>query len=71
MLAVMEVGPTEPTGDCRAEGGSEGRNEAGDEGGAANGIRITGGWVAFSDGGAAILLDGGWGSGTRTACPIF
>lgn len=51
-----------------ADGGSEWRNEAGEEGGAMKGSTKAGGWAAFSavEGAAPDKV----GSGTRTAWPM-
>jgi len=70
MLAEMELRPTEPAGECIADGGSDGRNDAGDEGGATKGILTIGACVAFAGGAAVAPVVDGVGSGTRTACPI-
>lgn len=42
MLAEIDVRESRPTGDCIAEGGSDCRNEAGEEGGAMKGSTIEG-----------------------------
>lgn len=43
ILGDRELRPVEPAGDCRADGGSEGTNDAGDEGGATKCILVAGG----------------------------
>lgn len=57
-----------PVGDRVAEGGSDGRKDAGEEGGATKGSTIDGGWDGCSAEVASALV--GVVSGTRTACPI-
>lgn len=62
-----EVSESNPAGDCVADGGSDWRKDAGEEGGAMNGIAMA--FEVFD----AILLSrpvGATGSGTRTAWPI-
>lgn len=51
MLAEIEVRETKPAGECAADGGSEGRKDAGEEGGAANGTVMGGGWPKLRTGG--------------------
>lgn len=68
MLAEIELRETKPAGDCVAEGGSDGRKDAGEEGGATKGRTRAGAWVEFTAAEASF-----WeavGSGTRTECPI-
>lgn len=68
ILAWTEVSESKPVGDCVTEGGSDWRNDAGEEGGAMKGSTIAVDWVGFSALGA--LVPGDVVSGTRTACPI-
>lgn len=60
-----EVRESNPAGDWVADGGSDGRNDAGDEGGALNGSTIAVDVAWFSAAGAA--LPRVTGSGRRTA----
>lgn len=65
MLFDMDVKDTTPTGDWAADGGSEGRKEAGEDGGAAKGT--TGARVELLLLAAEASLRVSVGSGTRTA----
>lgn len=58
-----------PAGDWVAEGGSDWRKDAGEEGGAMKGNRMVFGWVGLSVTGAE--APGTTGSGMRTAWLIF
>lgn len=69
MLAEIEVRDTKPAGDCAAEGGSEGRKEAGEEGGAAKGTTMGGGWPKLRAGGGASAAED-VASEIRMACPM-
>lgn len=68
MFADTDVIENMPVGELVAEGGSDGRKEAGEEGGATNGNTIEGGWDEYS----AVLASAPEAllSGTRIACPI-
>lgn len=68
MLADIELKETKPAGDCAAEGGSDWRKDAGEEGGAMKGGTKAGACVRFSAVDASIRED--VGSGTQTAPPI-
>jgi hypothetical protein len=71
MLAHTEVLETKPTGDCAVEGGSDWKNDAGDDGGAMKGSVILGGaWAVELTALPAASAPVGVVSGTRTACPI-
>lgn len=59
-----EVRDSNPAGDWVADGVSEGRKDAGEEGGAMNGSTIAGADAWFS------AAPGRTGLGTRTAWPI-
>lgn len=63
---VRESNPA--AGDWVAEGGSDWRKDAGEEGGAMKGITILEEWFTLSATGA--VAPGAVDSGTRTACPI-
>lgn len=79
-MAKIEAGPpgeyilaetekdNEPAGDCIAEGGSDWRKEAGEEGGATKGSTGAGAWIGFSE--AEALAPGAVVSDEMTACPI-
>lgn len=68
-LTERDVRDSNPAaGDWVAEGGSDWRKEAGEEGGAIKGITMLAEWfILLATGGAA---PGAVDSGTRTACPI-
>lgn len=68
MLPEIELRETKPAGDCVAEGGSDWRKDAGEDGGATKGREIAAAWVEFTA--SEALLREAVGSGTRTACPI-
>ena len=70
MLADIEAKDREPAGDWAAEGSSEYREDAGEEGGATNGSTtlLEGAWVGFSAEVGSALKD--VGSGLMLACPI-
>ena len=59
-----EVRDNNPAGDWVAEGGSDWRKDAGEEGGAMKGRTMAVEWVWFS---ATTVAPGNIGSGTRTA----
>lgn len=69
MLAVIDLNDIKPDGDWVAEGGSDWRNDAGEDGGAMNGMVIEGCWFGFSLLGPSVPE--GLGSGTRAAWLIF
>lgn len=60
-----EVRDNNPAGDCVAEGGSDWRKDAGDEGGAMKGrtMAFEGVWFSATE----MVTPGNIGSGTRTA----
>lgn len=64
----IEVSDKRPVGDWAAEGGSDGRKDAGEEGGATKGSAMESGWDGFSAVGTSDPVVGV--SGTRAACPI-
>lgn len=64
-----EASESKPAGDWVAEGGSDWRKEAGEEGGAMKGSTMVEGWDRFSETGAATPGAAG-GSETRMAWPI-
>lgn len=68
-MTIREVRDSNPAGDWVADGGSEGRKDMGEEGGAMNGSTMAGAGTWFSSAGATV--PGTTGSGTRTACPIL
>lgn len=57
-----------PVGDWVADGGSDGKKDAGEEGGATKGSDMEGGWIGRSCGDASVPE--AFVSGTRLACPI-
>lgn len=61
-----EASESKPAGDWVAEGGSDGRKEAGEDGGAIKGNTMVEGWARFSETGGA-TPPGGGGSETRMA----
>lgn len=63
------VKDSKPPGDWVADGGSDWRKDAGEDGGAMNGRTIEDCWDRISIIGASVVEEPG--SGTRTACPIF
>lgn len=68
MLADTER-DNRPVGDCVAEEGSDGRKDAGEEGGATKGSAMEGrGWDRCSFARASVPAP--LASGARTACPI-
>lgn len=64
-MIERDLRESNPAGDWVAEGGSDGRKDAGEEGGAIKGITIVAEWFGFSVTGTAGA--GAAGSGTRTA----
>lgn len=67
-LTERAVRDSNPAGDWVADGGSDCRNDAGDEGGALKGITMPVGLLTFSA--VETEAPGTTGSGTRTAWPI-
>lgn len=73
ILADTEVRESIPPGDCATEGGSEWKNDAGDEGGAAKGsgiLLLVACVVELIVVAAAFAPEEGVVSVTRTACPM-
>lgn len=68
IFADIEVSDKRPVGDWVAEGGPDGRKDAGEEGGATKGSTMESSWGGFSAVGASAPVVGV--SGTRTACAI-
>lgn len=68
-LAERDLNESSPTGDCVAEGGSDWRNDAGEEGGAMKGNTTVVEWFRFSV--TAADGPGNVDSGTKRACPIL
>lgn len=68
MPADTEASENIPFGDWVAEEGPDGKNDAGEEGGATKGNTMEG----VSDGRSAVVASASMAvvSGTRTACPI-
>lgn len=68
ILEEIDVRDTKPAGDCVAEWGSDGRKDAGEEGGATKGSVKEDTWFGFSA--AGTLPPEALASETRTAGPI-